>query len=119
MPVSLRAFNVLPSSARKAYDIVMDERMPALQAWVEQTPLNRWDKGSGKLGVVTYGVCDLYLREVMAARSLELDVLSLAFSNPLPMNLIRDFCGTVEEVLVIEDGYRFLQEAMEGARSRP
>ncbi len=115
MPSSLRSFNVLPALARKAYDTIMDERMPALAAMVEQSPLNRWDKGAGKRGVVTYGVCDLYLREVMAASGLELDVLSLAFSNPLPMNLIRDFCGSVEEVLVIEDGYRHLQEAMEGA----
>ena len=115
MPASLRGFNVLPSLARKAYDTIMDERMPALAAMVERSPLNRWDKGPGRLGVVTYGVCDLYLREVCAARGLELDVLSLAFSNPLPMNLIRAFCGTVEEVLVIEDGCRHLQEAMEGA----
>jgi len=115
MPASLRGFNVLPSEARKGYDTIMDERMPALAAMVEQSPLNRWDKGTGKLGVITYGVCDLYLREVMAAAGLELDVLSLAFSNPLPMNLIRAFCQSVEEVLVIEDGYRHLQEALEGA----
>jgi indolepyruvate ferredoxin oxidoreductase alpha subunit len=120
MPASLRAFNVLPSLARKAYDTVMDERMPALEAMVERSPLNRWERGSGKVGVVTYGVCDLYLREVVAARGqdlgLELDVLSLAFSNPLPMDLIRRFCASVQgEVLVIEDGHRHLQEAMERA----
>ncbi|MDR3673469.1 MAG: 2-oxoacid:acceptor oxidoreductase family protein [Holophaga sp.] len=116
MPASLRSFNVLPNIARKSYDTVMDERMPALQAMVEQSPLNHWRKGSGKLGVVTYGVCDLYLREVMTAHGLDLDVLSLAFSNPLPMGLISEFCKSVKgEVLVIEDGYRFLQEAMEGA----
>ena len=127
MPDSLRAFNVLPSLARQAYDTVMDERMPALERMVEESPLNRWRKGSGKVGVVTYGVCDLYLREVMAAssrdvsaipggdseRGLDLDVLSLAFSNPLPMNLIRAFHQSVQgEVLVIEDGGRQLQDAM-------
>jgi indolepyruvate ferredoxin oxidoreductase alpha subunit len=116
MPASLRSFNVLPSLARKAYDTIMDERMPALAAMVEQSPLNRWRKGTGKLGVVTYGVCDLYLRDVMAAHGLDLDVLSLAFSNPLPMGLITDFCRSIQgEVLVIEDGYRYLQEAMEQA----
>ncbi len=116
MPASLREFNVLPNLARKAYDTIMDERMPALAAMVEQSPLNHWKKGSGKLGVVTYGVCDLYLREVMAVWGLDLDVLSLAFSNPLPMGLISEFCRSVEgEVLVIEDGYRHLQEAMQQA----
>jgi indolepyruvate ferredoxin oxidoreductase alpha subunit len=116
MPASLRSFNVLPSLARKAYETIMDERMPALAAMVEQSPLNRWRKGTGKLGVVTYGVCGLYLRDVMAAHGLDLDVLSLAFSNPLPMGLITDFCRSIQgEVLVIEDGYRYLQEAMEQA----
>jgi indolepyruvate ferredoxin oxidoreductase alpha subunit len=113
MPGDLRSFNVLPSVARINYDQVMDQRMPALAAMVEQSPLNRWHRGSGRLGVVTYGACDLYLREVMAARNLDLDVLSLGFTNPLPMNLIRRFCASVRgEVLVIEDGYRYLQEAM-------
>lgn len=116
MPDSLRAFNVLPSVARTNYDQVMDERMPALEAMVEASPLNRWHKGSGRRGVVTYGVCDLYVREVMAARNLDLDVLSLGFTNPLPMGLLRRFCESVQgDVLVIEDGYRYLQEAMEGA----
>lgn len=114
MPESLRGFNVLPSICSKAYHTIMDERMPALVEMVEQSPLNRWEKGAGKVGVVTYGVCDLYLHEVMAANpGLELDVLSLAFSNPLPLELLRAFCESVQgEVLVIEDGYRHLQEAM-------
>ncbi|MGA2082581.1 MAG: 2-oxoacid:acceptor oxidoreductase family protein [Holophaga sp.] len=116
MPPDLRAFNVLPSLTRCNYDLIMDERMPALTEMVETSPLNRWTRGSGRLGVVTYGVCDLYLREVMAAKGLDLDVLSLAFSNPLPMDLIRRFCASVRgEVLVIEDGYRYLQEAMPAA----
>ena len=43
-------------------------------------------------------------------------MLSLGFSNPLPMDLIRRFHASIGgEVLVIEDGYRFLQEAMEEA----
>jgi len=115
MPGGLHGYNVLPSICGKAYLDVMATRMPGLVAMVEESPLNRWDKGSGKVGVVTYGVCDLYLREVMEARGLDLDVLSLAFSNPLPLELIKRFAATVEEVVVIEDGYRHLQESMEAA----
>ena len=113
MPKDLRAFNVLPNLTRGYYDTIMDTRMPALAEMVEKSPLNRWLKGSGKQGVITYGVCDLYVREVMGAHDLDLDVLSLGFSNPLPMNLIRRFCASIQgEVAVIEDGYRYLQEAL-------
>jgi len=116
MPSNLHGYNVLPNITINAYRTIMDQRMPALVEMVENSPLNRWEKGSGKLGVVTYGVSDLFLHEVMAARGLDLDVLSLAFSNPLPMELIRRFHASIDgEVLVIEDGYRYLQEAMQQA----
>jgi len=116
MPEDWRAFNVLPNLTRGYYDTIMDTRRPALVSMVETSPLNHWRKGSGKKGVVTYGVCDLFLREVMEAQHLDLDVLSLAFSNPLPMQLIRAFHASIQgEVIVLEDGYRFVQEAMEQA----
>jgi indolepyruvate ferredoxin oxidoreductase alpha subunit len=119
MPESLRAFNVLPGMARKHYDTVMRERMPALVEMVENSPLNRWEKGAGKLGVITYGINDLYVREIRQTLGADFDLLSLAFTNPLPLELIRKFCASIEgEVFVIEDGYRYLQEAIQQAGMR-
>ena len=116
MPDSLRSFNVLPGLARKNYDRVMAERMPALMEMVEKSPLNRWHKGAGKIGVMTCGICDLYVREVQNTLGQDLDILSLAFTHPLPMGLIREFCNSIEgDVFVFEDGYRYLQEAIEQA----
>ena len=123
MPESLKAFNVLPALARKNYDTVMAERMPALQEMVEKSPLNKWEKTNlsrtgqkAKMGVITYGVGDLYVREVKETLGVDFDLLSLAFTNPLPMQLIRDFCTSIEgNIYVIEDGYRYLQETIENA----
>jgi indolepyruvate ferredoxin oxidoreductase alpha subunit len=116
MPDSLKGFMVLPNLARKNYDIVMAERMPALVGMVENSPLNLWEKGSGKMGVITYGIGDMYVREVKQTTGMDFDILSLAFTNPLPMELIRKFCHSISgEVYVIEDGYRYLQEAVEQA----
>ncbi len=120
MPANLREFSVFPSVARKNYDIAMRDRMPALQEMVETSPLNTWEKGSGKMGVVTAGMSDIYVREVKNALGLDLDILSLAFTNPLPMDLITEFYNSIDgEVYVIEDGYRFIQEAMEQAGLHP
>lgn len=119
MPESLKAFNVLPAIARKNYDVVLSERMPALLEMVENSPLNKWEKGSGRMGVITYGMGDLYVREVRETLGADFDLLSLAFTNPLPMNLIREFCQSIDgEVYVIEDGYRYLQETIEHAGFR-
>lgn len=116
MPGDLRAFNVLPNLTRGYYDTIMDTRMPALEEMVEKSPLNRWTKGSGRMGVITCGVCDMYVREVVASLGLDVDVLSLAFTHPLPMKLIRGFHASIEgDVIVIEDGYRFVQESLEQA----
>jgi indolepyruvate ferredoxin oxidoreductase, alpha subunit len=116
MPESLKSFNVLPAVARVNYDTMMAQRLPALFEMVETSPLNRWEKGSGKVGVITYGINDLYVREVKDTYGADLDILSLAFTNPLPMKLIREFCDSIEgEIHVIEDGYRYLQELLEVA----
>jgi indolepyruvate ferredoxin oxidoreductase alpha subunit len=114
MPESLKSFNVLPAIARKNYDTVMTERMPALTEMVETSPLNKWEKGSGKVGVITYGIGDMYVREVKETLGADIDILSLAFTNPLPIKLIREFCQSIKgEIVVIEDGYRYVQEVVE------
>jgi indolepyruvate ferredoxin oxidoreductase, alpha subunit len=114
MPESLKSFNVLPAVARLNYDVVLDQRLPALVEMVESSPLHRWEKGSGKTGVITYGVNDLYVREVQEIYGADIDILSLAFTNPLPVKLIRRFCDSIDgQIHVIEDGYRYLQEMLE------
>jgi indolepyruvate ferredoxin oxidoreductase, alpha subunit len=113
MPNNLRDFNNLPGITRKNYDNVMTDRMPALLEMVETSPLNHWKKGSGKTGIITYGICDAYVREISQVYGLDFDVLSLGFTHPLPMKLIQDFYQSISgDVYVIEDGYRYLQEAM-------
>ena len=119
MPESLKSFNVLPAVARVNYDAVLAQRLPALVEMVEASPLHRWDKGSGKTGLITYGVNDLYVREVKDTYGADLDILSLAFTNPLPMQLIRQFCESIQgDIHIIEDGYRYLQEVLENAGYR-
>jgi indolepyruvate ferredoxin oxidoreductase alpha subunit len=114
MPDSLRAFNVLPNVCRKNYDLIMQERMPALVDMVENSPLNHWEKGAGQIGIITYGACDLHVREVLQQTGLQADILSLAFTNPLPEKLIREFCASIHgPVYIFEDGYRYVQEEAE------
>ncbi len=113
-PSNYKLFSTLPNLARTSYDHAVTERMPALVEMVENSPLNLWVKGSGKLGVVTYGVCDMYVREVKESLAPDIDVLSLAFTNPLPVDLLRRFHESINgPVFVIEDGYRFVQESLE------
>lgn len=108
----LAALNSLPAITRKNYDTLMAERLPALMDMVERSPLNIHHKGAGKKGVITYGGTALLVEEHRGTHEPDLDVLSLGFSNPLPMKRIAEFCAAMDgPVYIVEDGYRFVQEA--------
>jgi indolepyruvate ferredoxin oxidoreductase alpha subunit len=114
VPEDLRNFNVLPSIARLNYDIVMDERMPGLTRMVEESPLNDWIKGSGNKGIITYGMNTAFVKEVREMYRADFDILSLAFTNPLPLELIKRFTAAIKgEIYVFEDGYQYLQAEIE------
>jgi indolepyruvate ferredoxin oxidoreductase alpha subunit len=113
MPSDLTRFNSLPGIARRNYDIVTARRIRSLEEMVATSPLNRWIRGGGHTGVVTYGANVAYLQEVRSAFGSDIDILSLAFTNPLPKKLLREFHAAISgEVYVIEDGYRYVQEEM-------
>jgi indolepyruvate ferredoxin oxidoreductase, alpha subunit len=113
MDKNLRTFNLLPGMARKNYDTVLGERMPALGQMVEETPYNKWIKGSGKTGIITCGANIAFALEVKEAFGEDIDILSLGFTNPLPKNLIRQFHASISgKVYVIDDGYQYLQDEL-------
>jgi indolepyruvate ferredoxin oxidoreductase alpha subunit len=113
LPERMSDFITLPVRARMFHDQVRSTRIPALREMVEQSPLNTWTKGDGTVGVITHGANTLFVDEVKAATGANIDVLSLGFTYPLPMQLIRRFCESISgPVYVIEDGYRFIQESL-------
>ncbi|MFC1891875.1 2-oxoacid:acceptor oxidoreductase family protein [Thermodesulfobacteriota bacterium] len=114
IPGDLNRFNPLPGITRGNYDTVMAERIPALTEMVEKSPLNRWIKGSGRKGVITYGVCSIYVEEVRDLYGEDFDILSLAFTNPLPNKLIGKFSNAIDgDIYIIEDGFHFVQDELE------
>lgn len=105
MPENLRSFNLLPGMARNNYDTVRSTRVPALEKMAETTPLNTWTKAGGKIGVITNGANSVYAREVKAAYNIDIDILSLGFTNPLPAKMINEFCAAMSgEIFIFEDG---------------
>ncbi len=111
----LRQLNSLPVQTRLSYNNVMAERLPAMIEMVETSSLNKHIKGAGKKGVITYGTGAMHLEEYKARFDPSIDILSLAFTNPLPLKRIRAFYDEITanggEVYVLDDGYRFVQEA--------
>jgi indolepyruvate ferredoxin oxidoreductase alpha subunit len=89
---------MIPAHARGRH-IAIIEREMQLRKHLETSPLNRWEAGDKSVGVVTAGTCYAYVREVLP----EASVLKLGATWPLPPDLLRRFCASVERVLVVEE----------------
>ncbi|MBI5263555.1 MAG: indolepyruvate ferredoxin oxidoreductase subunit alpha [Bradyrhizobium sp.] len=89
---------MIPAHARRRHGVVL-ERETRLKEYLEDAPINRWEKGDAAVGVVTAGTCYPYVREVLPNAS----VLKLGASWPLPDSLLRRFCDSVERVIVVEE----------------
>ncbi|MDO4865775.1 MAG: indolepyruvate ferredoxin oxidoreductase subunit alpha [Clostridia bacterium] len=87
-----------PANAVKRH-IEVEKRMDALRAFAETTPLNRVEMGDTALGFVTSGTCYLYVKEAFP----EASVVKLGLVNPLPVQLLKDFAGKVDRLIVVEE----------------
>jgi indolepyruvate ferredoxin oxidoreductase, alpha subunit len=96
---------MLPAYARQRHPLAL-ARLDRLAEFAETFSHNRVIKGSRGLGIVTSGVAFQYAREVFP----EASFLKLAMVFPLPENLIRDFAGNVDNLIVIEELDPFLEE---------
>ncbi|MCL6611413.1 MAG: indolepyruvate ferredoxin oxidoreductase subunit alpha [Peptococcaceae bacterium] len=96
---------MVPGFARQRHPVVID-RLAKLAAYAEQSPINRIEPGSGKLGVISAGVAYQYAREVFP----EAAFLKLGMVYPLPRDLIKGFAAMVERVVVVEELEPFIEE---------
>jgi indolepyruvate ferredoxin oxidoreductase alpha subunit len=89
---------MIPAHARRRHVVVI-EREAKLKTYFETAAINRWETGDASFGVITSGTCYPYVREVLPNAS----VLKLGASWPLPEDLLRRFCDSVERVFVVEE----------------
>lgn len=96
----------LPAIARNLR-VKLEERMKKLEEYSETTPFNRVEMGDTKIGVIASGICYYYAKEVFGEKA---SYLKLGFTNPLPANMIRDFCQKVEKVYILEENDPYIEE---------
>lgn len=89
---------MIPAHARLRHPQVL-ERMAELEEYLNGSEINRWEKGSLPVGIITLSTAYTYVKEVLP----EAHILKLGVSHPLPKALMEKFCSSVERVLVIEE----------------
>lgn len=85
---------------------VIEDRLIELGRHGNEFAGNRIEMRDRKMGIITSGVTYCYVREAFP----EASILKLTQTYPLPQQLIEDFAGQVDEVMVVEELDRFLEE---------
>ncbi len=106
------SFVTVPAVSRQLH-VKLLENMKTAQAMSNISSLNI-ETGNGVLGVVCNGVSYSYAVDAIAELGVkdQVKILRIGFSNPMPDNLIKDFLGSCEKVLVIEEGEPVMEESI-------
>ena len=98
----------VPAHAR-VRRVEIDDRMSKLLEYSNNTHLNNYEINDTKIGIVASGMCYTYAKEVFGDNA---SYMKLGFTNPLPMEKIKEFASKVDKVYVIEENDPFIEEQL-------
>ncbi len=96
----------VPAIGRKLRHTVED-RLNKLKKYSETSKWNYTVSNNSKIGIITSGMSYEFTWEALGET---VDYLKLGFTNPLPKDLIVDFCGKHETVYVIEENDPYIED---------
>ncbi|MCF8011288.1 MAG: indolepyruvate ferredoxin oxidoreductase subunit alpha [Clostridiales bacterium] len=89
--------------------IDLDKRVENLRLYSEDTPVNCIEGSSSAVGIITSGVSYQYVKEVLPNTA----VFKLGMTNPLPVQRIKEFAGSVEKLYIVEELEPFIEEQLQ------
>jgi indolepyruvate ferredoxin oxidoreductase alpha subunit len=109
-------FILLPANARRSYALLLEKQHDFVRE-SERSPFNSFRDGSDRsMGVLACGIAHNYLLEVTAGRP-GFPVLKVG-QYPLPLGLIERLAEACREILVLEEGYPFVESRLLGVLQR-
>ena len=100
-----------PANAYRNHPKV-EKNLAALLEYSNRSSLNRMELKGSKTGVITASIAYQYAKDVFPE---DTSFLKLGLTNPLPMELIREFASRVETLYVIEELEGFMEEQIKAA----
>ncbi len=110
---------LLPANARRQWTALLG-RQDDIRRWSESAPWNRLElhPDGRELGVITTGIARNYFAENL--RDLGRRVCHLHIgAYPMPTDLIERLVSYVDRVLVLEDGYPYVERLLRGLFGAP
>lgn len=113
LPADPSQFVLLPAIARKRYKGLLSKQDLLVQL-AENSKYNFFKKGTDKkLGIITCGIAYNYLNENFTESDCPHSILKIS-QYPLPLKMLAELEANCDEVLVLEDGYPVVEEAVKG-----
>ncbi len=90
----------------------LEANFEELRKFVNTSPLNRVEMNGTKIGVISASIAYEYAKDAFPG---DASFLKLGITNPLPMDMIRDFASKVEKLYVIEELEPFMEDQIKAA----
>jgi indolepyruvate ferredoxin oxidoreductase alpha subunit len=102
---------LIPANARPNYNRLV-EKQPVILDRLRQGPFFDYNKeGDTSLGIIACGLARNYVMEALERHDLKHPVLTIG-AYPIPDELLEDIIERCDKVLVVEDGYPFLERRL-------
>lgn len=97
---------IMTPANSKAKHPEVEERLLKLQEYSNNCPLNRFEMGNTKIGIITSGISYQYAKEIFGD---DASYLKIGMSYPLPDKMIREFAEKVDKLYIIEENDPFIE----------
>ncbi|MCF8302692.1 MAG: indolepyruvate ferredoxin oxidoreductase [Bacteroidales bacterium] len=112
-PENLRQYVLLPMNARKQYKALL-QNQASFEEHSEESGWNEYFDGQDKSrGIIASGIAYNYLMENYPDRKVPNPVLKVG-QYPLPKNLVEKISKECDELLLLEEGFPFIEEMLKG-----
>ncbi|MFP4559633.1 MAG: indolepyruvate ferredoxin oxidoreductase subunit alpha [Archaeoglobaceae archaeon] len=100
---------LLPAHAR-VQKIALQEKLSKVQEFLSKSAINWIEPGSDTgVGVIASGLSYTYVKEAMENLGLDLPVLKLSSTYPIPEKLIEEFLDELKGVIIVEELDPFIE----------
>ncbi|MBI5532299.1 MAG: indolepyruvate ferredoxin oxidoreductase [Deltaproteobacteria bacterium] len=113
------AWTLLPSNARKGYALLTSKQAEILK-WSESSRFNqlKLNPKGGRIGVIASGIGFNYFLENYH-NGAEIPSYVKVGAYPIPRALVEKLIDAVDEVILLEDGYPFIEGMLSGLLGSP
>jgi indolepyruvate ferredoxin oxidoreductase alpha subunit len=113
LPSDPSQFVLLPAIARRRYKGLLNKQ-DYFEQLSENSKYNFFKKGTDKrLGIIACGITYNYLNENFIIEECPHSILKIS-QYPIPKKMLAELEASCDEVLVLEDGYPVVEEAIKG-----